>query len=45
MRPVNATAHQGSDSAKSLGIRAYLSEIRPEPRNQGSGQASLLETD
>jgi hypothetical protein len=44
MPPVNATAHDGLDSAELPDIRADRSEIRPEPRNQGSGQASSLET-
>jgi hypothetical protein len=44
MPPVNATAHEGLDSAESPDIRADRSEIRLEPRNQGIGRASPLET-
>jgi hypothetical protein len=44
MPPVNATAHEGLDSAESPDIRADRSEIRLEPRNQGIGQTSSLET-
>jgi hypothetical protein len=31
MRPVNATAHKGQNSAKSLDIRACRGQIRLEP--------------
>ena len=44
MPPVNATAHEGLDSAESPDIRADRSEIRLEPRNQGPGRRPLQET-